>query len=594
MNEQDRMNQIIERYISKESFEQVLLLNGSWGCGKTYFVNKLQKENPNILYFSLNGVDNISIVVECLFALILSNKLEIGEKSKGLNKITKGILSFFRKSNNDKLNKLFSLLKSASDIFIDLCAKKCFKQENGVCPILILDDLERISDKIEITDLLGTIHSKFVLNGVKVIYVADEQKIENKDKYNKEKEKYIFRTIDFRRNNKEIYNSFLNEKKMPESFLDILLAVFSDVQDNLRTSLFCLDCYQELVEAYKKQGLSEAYNSPEMLFYSICMIGKFYKAGSSDKEKLLSAASTYLIDSYSNENEKSDKLYKEFVSQVSSANFYHCYLDSFIVELVYDGFLDENALVEFLRKPTEDAVDRLSSVENLETSELKDILNKVKENLENENYTIRQYALLLQNFIPYAEKLGICSKEKAMELLKKSIFSDKEENKDDLKKQYEYWQKDSYSLIKEGKNDIEKQILKEFNEYKCQQKIDKTKEFYDKLLRFDSSIFDYNSEQKDLFTRLVDNDYTDRLLSMANKSVNMFNAYINSAVCNLTKANEWYSAEILALESLEKSISEKINAINNECDKVDFLKAQALTNLKNTILLAIQHIQEGR
>ena len=360
----------------------------------------------------------------------------------------------------------------------------------------------------------------------------------------------------------------------------------------MRTILFCLDCYQELVEAYKKQNLSADYNSPEVLFYSICIIGKFYKAGSSDKEKLLSAASTYLIDS--NENEKSNDPYKEFVSQVGSVNLYYCYLDRFIVEFVYDGFLDENALVEFLRKPTEDAVDRLSNVENLETSELKDILNKVKENLENENYTIRQYALLRQNFIPYADKLGICSKEEVMGLLKKSIFSDKEENRDALELQYKYWQKDPYSQIKKEPNEIEAQMLKEFSEYERKQKIDKTEEFYDKLKGSDPSIFDSNSEQKDLFTRLVDNGYTDKLLSMANRSINMFNAYINSAVCNLTNANEWYSAEIPALERLEKSIDEKINSINNAHDEVDFMKARALSNLKNTIALAIRQIQEGR
>lgn len=584
MNEQDKMNKIIERYISKQSFEHALLLNGSWGCGKTYFVNKLQEGKSNVFYFSLNAFDDMSIVVEYLYTLILFNsKSEAGKKSKSLDKMAQRVLSFLKKSNNDKLNMFSSLFNSVYNICIDLYAKKFFEQKNDGCPILILDDLERISDKIEITDLLGTIHSRFVLNGVKVIYVADEQKIENKDKYDNEKEKYIFRTIDFRRHNKEIYSSFLKEKKCQNRFLAFCLQYFP----------ICLDCYQELVEAYKKQSLSEDYNSPEVLFYSICRLGKFYKDGFSDKEKLLSAVSTYLIDSYSNENEneKSNDPYKEFVSQVRSANFYYCYLDRFIVELIYDGFLDENALVEFLRKPTEDAVDRFSTMENLETSELKELLNKVKENLENENYTILQYASLQQNFIPYADKLGICSNDEAMELLKKSIFSDKEENRYARENRYEYWHKDPYSQIKKETNEIEAQMLKEFNEYERKRKIDNIKEFYDKLLKFDSSIFAFDSEQKDLFTRLVDNGYTDKLFSMPNKSINMFNAYINSAVCNLANANEWYSEEIPALEKLDKSVSEKINSIKNENDEIDFMKAQALTNLKNTISLAIQHIQ---
>lgn len=593
MLEQDKMNQIINSYLSSTNAEYALLLTGKWGCGKTYFVNQLIRENKDYLYYSLNGADDLNVLVKSLLTTVLISKFDNTKDSNFINKIAREGLGILSKVNKDDKNIILNISDSILNISIDSYARELFSQDGVKSPVLILDDLERISEKIDITDLLGAVHTKFVLNGVKVIYVADETQIKTnnidaKSSYNNEKEKYIFRTISFRRDNEEVYKSLLNERELPESFLKILFLVFTDNQDNLRTVQFCLDSYKELEASYQRLNLPQNYNTPDILFYSICAIGKFYKAGNLDKEALLSSEATQFMDSYLKDKVgEGDNPYKKFVEQVRSVNFYYCYLERFIVEFIYDGFLDSDALKDFLQKPEEDVIDKfISGIDNLETSELEELLRKVKKGLVEEKYTIRQYGLIRLSFIPYASILNICTEEETMQLIEKSIFSDNDVNKKYLLNQYECWLKDPYSLIRKPVNKIEDRILKEFNEYKKEKTSDKTKEFYEKLLNIDSSIFVFDSENKDLYTRLMRGGYKDKILSMPNKSINMFTTYINSAVCSLINANEWYSTEIPALKELEDETSKKIDSIKNN----DFLKEKALTEFKKILSLAVRHI----
>ena len=587
MTETEKLEQIIHTFCNCQSSEQALLIKGGWGCGKTYFINELIKNNRNYIYFSLNGVDNVSVLIKSLLALILSGKSEKIKESNILSKVIQGGIEAASKFN-DKV--IFSITDTVLDLSIDSFSNKIFAQKNGNLPILVLDDLERISEKIDITDLLGAIHSRFMVNGVKVIYIADETKIklnneDDRKSYDSEKEKYIYRTIDFRRDNSKVYKALLKNRKIDESFVDILSAVFPNDQDNLRSVQSCLDLYNEIINAFKKIKTKDKYNTPENLFYSICAIGKFYKNGNSDKEKLREALAGYL---YYNQNDNNIDEYQKFVKDVRSKNFYYCFLDNFLLDFIYDGYLDAGELKNFLRKPEEDGINTLVNIDNLETKELKDLLIEVKQNLEDKKYTIRQYGVLLQNFVDNAVILQLCKKEEALKLIEDSIFSDLADNKAVLVQQYEHWLKDSYSLIKNPKNPIEERLLKEFNIFATNYTKDITKNFYEKLVKVDSSIFIFDGTNKDLFTRLVNEKYNEKIINLPNKSLNMFTTYISSAVCNLMNANDFFKSETDALESIKKSVSEKLKSL----DESDFLKKNALEKLDKILQQAIEHIGE--
>ena len=67
---------IIERYAKKQGTDYAILLNGGWGCGKTYYVTHelipyLKTIGLRPIYISLNGVKTstdvaLRITVDCL------------------------------------------------------------------------------------------------------------------------------------------------------------------------------------------------------------------------------------------------------------------------------------------------------------------------------------------------------------------------------------------------------------------------------------------------------------------------------------------------------------------------------------------------
>ncbi len=55
--------EVIKSYYSDSNIQYAILLNGEWGCGKTFFVkNKIVKEIKDSVYVSLYGVSNINDV----------------------------------------------------------------------------------------------------------------------------------------------------------------------------------------------------------------------------------------------------------------------------------------------------------------------------------------------------------------------------------------------------------------------------------------------------------------------------------------------------------------------------------------------------
>ena len=66
---------ILEDYVKDERYEQAVLIDGEWGCGKTYFVKnllipKLRQEFDSfaILYVSLYGFSNIMEIEDAIYA----------------------------------------------------------------------------------------------------------------------------------------------------------------------------------------------------------------------------------------------------------------------------------------------------------------------------------------------------------------------------------------------------------------------------------------------------------------------------------------------------------------------------------------------
>lgn len=584
MQPYEKMEKSIASYIMRSESDYALLLTGKWGCGKTYFLDKKIKkstEKQSFIYFSLNGATSISDVLDSI-------TLELAYSSKILNQ-GKDFINENQDSIENISGKGKALIEIGSSImtFFAIRKIKALVNQGDKQYIILLDDLERISENVDITDLLGAIHTKFVLNGIKVVYIADDTEIKDSKKFAKEKEKYIRRTIAFASDKYTIFKSFLDELHIDNNdFMLILQEVFPEEQVNLRTVKFCLDCYKELEEYYETLS-KEDFLSPDIYFYAICQIGKFYRKGNDDKEKIKGTLGSYFIASQLKENDKASKTEYEKFAETTGSKLSGT--PSFIFDLIYDGTFLEDDVKQYLLKPKfdDDPIFKLGNIQNLETEEFTDILKEIQQRLTEKKYSVRQYGSLYNQFLPYAEKMGLGTKYELCELMKKSIFDTA--NKEDLQDTFAYWLKDDYSRLKKAHNQIEEELLSEFEKYSHEQEMNKADFFVHCIMNCDNQILANTIKYKDIYNSLIKYELVDKIFDQGNKSILFFATFISSAICNLSNAYEFYTDELPALEDILKLCDEKIAKTCQE----DFLRIDALKRLRTIINDAIRHIKDA-
>lgn len=147
------------------SFYNVILIDGPWGIGKTYFIKEYLK-NEEVIYLSIFGLNSIDELKNGIYYKI--NKYGSIIKKK-INE---------NKGSNIGIG-IFSLPIPSLSTDIEKVIKKNIK--NGKLTIII-DDIERKSDSINIKELLGFIESLSQIDGVYIIMVSNEAKIEKEDK----------------------------------------------------------------------------------------------------------------------------------------------------------------------------------------------------------------------------------------------------------------------------------------------------------------------------------------------------------------------------------------------------------------------------
>lgn len=177
-------NQIIEevlRYLSDESYNYAILIDGEWGCGKTYFVQhalrtyieeeeKKSKHPRKFKYISLYGCKSIQDIQEDIVWTVVE---EIGEKYKNKDKnsyrgtkIGSSVLLSSKKITNAVLKRI-TPEANVYDLITDWFDAKSY--------IFVFDDIERCD--CALNEVFGFINGLVEHEGTKVILVANEREI---------------------------------------------------------------------------------------------------------------------------------------------------------------------------------------------------------------------------------------------------------------------------------------------------------------------------------------------------------------------------------------------------------------------------------
>lgn len=180
----DYVKEIIKKY-DKMPYD-CILIDGTWGIGKTCAINDALKENSNVCYVSLFGMKDVQqIFHETFYQFGLKDK-------KGMRKIAFKILdivSVFSKKVGVAKTIIESVIQE-KELFLELT--KTFQNNH----VIVIDDLERMNKNISVEELFGVIDEIKRCNHVKVILIANTLEISDKDTFNKYSEKVIDRVYE--------------------------------------------------------------------------------------------------------------------------------------------------------------------------------------------------------------------------------------------------------------------------------------------------------------------------------------------------------------------------------------------------------------
>ncbi|UXX78386.1 KAP family NTPase [Reichenbachiella carrageenanivorans] len=348
--------EVFSEYLDNKKTQYALLINGKWGCGKTYFwknqlsrVATTKKLNP--IYISLNGISSISDLESLLFIRLIP---VIGKEEK----------NWF--SNSVKV--IGNVLNQTSKIFLktdlnDLLKGVSLDSLDFSNYIICFDDLERC--QIPVKETLGYINNFVEHKKLKSIFLADEPNIDKSQQgYASIKEKIIGRTINFETNIEDaLPHLFERYRESHEEFHTFLLskqnrfvelAFVYDLQ-NLRIIDFYLDLLKGLYGNIK--DIEEDYMD-EIIFFSLIITiefkeGKLTSSDNKDFKKLDNIDEYRQSLSLSKNKEISKEEPKEYVQHFyekyisGSVNSYFFY--SSIYSYILSGFLDQIVLKEEIK-----------------------------------------------------------------------------------------------------------------------------------------------------------------------------------------------------------------------------------------------------
>ena len=93
---EEEIIEIIKTYYSDINSQYAILLNGEWGCGKTYFVkNKILAKINDSVYVSLYGLSNTSDISKKILYSIMNKNMKINNPEENAVKFYANMFFYY-------------------------------------------------------------------------------------------------------------------------------------------------------------------------------------------------------------------------------------------------------------------------------------------------------------------------------------------------------------------------------------------------------------------------------------------------------------------------------------------------------------------
>lgn len=146
------LTKILDSFYSNNKIKSILI-DGPWGCGKTYTIKKFINDKNSICYVSLFGIKNVDELNTFIYKTVHTNRIVSKYSFNSISKI---------------VNPLSTTIYANPYVL-----QKIEDTEN---PIIVFDDLERVEQSFSLTELFGYI-DKFINNGIRIICCYNKEKL---------------------------------------------------------------------------------------------------------------------------------------------------------------------------------------------------------------------------------------------------------------------------------------------------------------------------------------------------------------------------------------------------------------------------------
>jgi hypothetical protein len=616
-----KINIIIGNYFDSErQTDYAIMINGKWGCGKTYYIEHdlkdlVERRSLKYIYVSLNGCENFTKISNKITYRLLFKKTNLkidDDFLDGLLELGEGLSEL-----HSFTNIIYKSINKIKGIIIKPIEEKMISEIDPNKIVLIFDDVERISDNALCSDILGMIYEKYVKKGYKTIFVSDEINITD-PKYNTIKEKIIRRTVSYDPDRKVqlgnfINNQFFNTKH--KAYLDKnkekFIGYFIELQiTNLRTISFIIDNFIHVLE-----NISEDMKNKfgDFLFKNILILTNEYKLGNitidnlQDKKELMHLADVYMKDEisrrYGKERERTylDDFHDKYISVQIFSDFT---LIAELFDFILTGYLDASKLDKEIRSIFHsefmEESERTFNILTrdwiyLEEEEMKNEIEKILCFLDEGKYYIARlpYIYTYLKFIQERKYLPNwqynIEKTILSALTKSSQDPDMVPDRIDL---IEYHNK----FDEDRPNDTFYNDLIEKIKFLSKQKTmacdkDRIDSIFHEIIAGDmvypSSLYNnYN-----LFQDIVKTETERYLFELTNRSIGILQLYIRHNIMRISNAGETFYDEKIALEKIVGYMESNIGICSQ---KFNHLRIVRLQELVEDMKKAINHLESTR
>ncbi|HDC7416409.1 TPA: NTPase [Staphylococcus aureus] len=424
----EKLNEAIKNYIDSDELF-ALFIDGQWGAGKTYYIkNKILKEFDDkieIRYISLYGLQNLYEIKS-----IIISKL-INTSTKNLRKVLKSMKNFQVVPYLNMNNFSDNILRYIDDNSLKKIKNSLMK--NNKSALLIIDDVERMSDKVSFEEFLGFIRNDLIdYLDCKVLFIGNLDELNKKADFHKNSEKIISRILKFP-NNREVAMDIVNSN-LPELFVKNISSKelfngFFDISDEKKEIIFEKSKQNNLNYKYyhlnmrtlnlvvsnfkliiNKMQDEIKYKSKDFkitlyisLFISLFILYNEFRSGNLNESEIKDLQFTY--NDFNNLNTKTSiALFKYLYKNNELANYvffdielknlllYGIFDESIFLKNITNNFKEEDAKADLLNVLKE--FFKLSEIELLE-KEIQAIEIIKDKNNENFNYKVKAYLSLL-------------------------------------------------------------------------------------------------------------------------------------------------------------------------------------------------------